>query len=74
MLCRTIWLEGCGRYERLFRRYSPSQVAIFCDRLGFEEGGCVIKKSGVVPYAWFIWERVKTWTPATFHRLYRVPA
>lgn len=33
-----------------------------------------LKNSGVVTYGWFIWERAKAWAPATWHRIYRVPA
>jgi hypothetical protein len=69
MLCRTIWLEGGGRYERLFRKYPPSQVAVFCDRVGFTVGTCEVGKSGMVPYSWFIWDLASpkmnsiTWIP-----------
>lgn len=70
MLCRNNWLEGGKRYERLFRRFPPSQVAVLCDRVGFCEGTCDVGKSGMLPHSWFMWDLASpklnalTWVPA----------
>lgn len=56
MLCRNNWLEGGGRYKRLFSKFPPSQVAILCDRVGFTKGSCEVGKSGMLPYSWFVWD------------------
>lgn len=70
MLCRNNWLEGGKRYEKLFSRYPPSQVAVICDRVGFCVGTCEVGKSGMLPYSWFIWDLASqamnalTWVPA----------
>jgi len=55
MLVRTAFLEGCGRYDRLFRLNPPSVVAQFTERLPMVRGRCDPKASTATAYCWLAW-------------------
>lgn len=52
LLVRTQWLEGVGRYERLFRKYRPATVAQFVERVPMVRGRCDAKASTATAYCW----------------------
>ena len=54
MLCRTTFLEGKGRYERLFRSHPPL-LAQFVERVPIVKGRIVRGASSATAYAWFVW-------------------
>jgi hypothetical protein len=60
--------------DRLFCGLALKRVLVIAWRLTLKPRRVKLKNSGVVTYAWFIWERAKAWAPAVFHRLYRVAA
>ncbi len=41
MLLRTSFMEGCGRYSRLFRNRPPTHVLQFAERVVMHKGGIV---------------------------------
>lgn len=57
MLVRTAFLEGVGRYERLFKINPPSIIAQFVERLPMVKGRCVGDVSTATSYAWLVWVR-----------------
>jgi hypothetical protein len=70
MLVRSVWLEGTGRYERLFRDRPPSIVAQFCERVPMTKGRWDPNASTATSYAWIVWrvapcgpEPVFRWIP-----------
>jgi hypothetical protein len=38
MLVRTVFIEGVGRYERLFKPFLPAKVAQFTERVPMVKG------------------------------------
>ena len=69
MLVRSVWLEGTGRYERLFRTRPPSVVAQFCERVPMTKGRWDPAASTATSYAWVVWRAgppaapIFTWIP-----------
>ncbi len=57
LLCRLSWLEGKTRYNRLFTRTPPTEVAVFSARVRMDEGRLVRKGGSVLTFAWFLWRK-----------------
>lgn len=55
MLVRTSFLEGVGRYERLYSLAPPTIVAQFTERLPMVKGRVDPKVSTATSYAWLLW-------------------
>lgn len=55
MLVRTAWLEGTGRYERLFAKRRPWIVAQFAERVPMVKGRWDPAASTATAYAWVVW-------------------
>ena len=54
-LLRTAFLEGEGRYQRLFREYPPARIFQFRDRVSMFPSGIEVKGTSTTAYAWFVW-------------------
>ena len=69
MLTRTVFLEGKGRYNRLFKENPPSVVAVFTERVAMVKDRLDRNASSATSYAWLIWEKFNfdaprmTWIP-----------
>ena len=63
MLVRMQWIEGAGRYEKLFRDRPPALYAPFVERVPMVKGRWDPDASTATAYAWFIW-RKRTSGPA----------
>ncbi len=58
VLTRLAWLEGDGRYRRIFEPHPPSRVLVFRNRISVPPGGADIKPTGgSVAYCWVIYNR-----------------
>jgi hypothetical protein len=57
MLARTTWIEGKGRYEKLFRDRPPTLYAPFVERVPMVKGRWDPAASTATSYAWFIWRK-----------------
>ncbi len=55
LLVRTSWLEGAGRYERLFAHHRPAMVAQFVERLPMHRGRWEPNGSTATSYLWVVW-------------------
>lgn len=55
LLVRTSWLEGAGRYERLFAQHRPAMVAQFVERLPMHRGRWEPNGSTATSYLWVVW-------------------
>lgn len=55
LLVRSVWAEGGGRYERLFRDRPPTAIAQFCERVPMVLGRWDPNASTATGYAWFVW-------------------
>lgn len=61
LLCRLMWLETEGR-RILFEECGLARVHVFAKRLGMAKAG-LADKGGMVPYAWFVFERCHVGPP-----------
>jgi hypothetical protein len=57
MVTRTVFIEGVGRYERLFKTNPPSRFAQFTERVPMVKGRVDKKASTATGYAWLVWEK-----------------
>ena len=69
LLVRTVFIESSGRYNRIFKKYPPSRLSQFVERVPMVKGRLDRKASTATGYAWIIWEnetKIKsklTWIP-----------
>jgi len=56
MLLKLVFLEGSGRY-RMFKDSPLKVVYVFCKRLPIYRKDYVGKNSGLIAYAWFVWDK-----------------
>lgn len=57
MLVRTQFLEGAGRFDKLFRAREPQLVAQFVERVPMHRGRWVINGKTATSYCWVVWLR-----------------
>jgi hypothetical protein len=55
MFVRTQWIEGKGRYEKLFRDRPPALYCPFVERVPMVKGRWDPEASTATAYAWLIW-------------------
>lgn len=55
MIVRSAFLEGVGRYDRLFRINPPSHVLQFTERVVMHKGKLAPKGSTATAYCWLVW-------------------
>jgi hypothetical protein len=55
MLARTTWIEGKGRFEKLFRDRPPALYCPFVERLPMVKGRWDPDAATATSYAWFVW-------------------
>ena len=61
MLVRTAFLEGVGRYDRIFLMNPPNIVAQFSERVPMVKGRYDPKASTATSYCWLVW--LTHWRP-----------
>lgn len=79
MIVRAAFLEGQGRYDRLYSKTPPDYVLQFTERVVMHKGRLAPEGSTATAYAWLIWfagPRVQTsthlrWIPPCRKRLER---
>lgn len=57
MIVRTAFLEGAGRFYRLFRLERPTHVLQFTERVVMHKGKLAPKGSSATAYCWVVWTR-----------------
>lgn len=62
VLVRSAFLEGIGRFERLFAECPPSRVLQFTERVAMVKGRLDADASSATAYSWIIWEKGTTST------------
>lgn len=55
MIVRSAFLEGVGRFERLFSEYPPRYVLQFTERVVMHKGKLSQKGSTATAYCWLVW-------------------
>jgi len=58
MLLKLVFLEGIGRYDMFKDKEFPlKKVYVFCRRQKIYANGKIGKNSGLIAYAWFVWDK-----------------
>lgn len=57
MFVRAAFLEGVGRYERLFSKAAPTDVLQFSERVVLHKGRLAPEGSTATAYAWLVWRK-----------------
>lgn len=57
MLVRAAFLEGVGRFDRLFSVTPPTNVLQFSERVVMHKGKLVADGSTATAYAWLVWQK-----------------
>lgn len=57
LLVRTSFLEGQGRYDRLFSAHPPAAILQFCERVPMVKGRLDETASSATAYCWLVWFR-----------------
>lgn len=55
MIVRAAFLEGQGRYDRLFAEHPPALVLQFAERVVMHKGRLAPEGSTATAYAWLVW-------------------
>lgn len=56
-LCRLQFLEGQGRFDKIFSVCPPSDVYVYVDRICcYKNGDTSAKPASIQAYAWFYWD------------------
>ncbi len=76
MIVRTAFLEGVGRYERLYALNPPTIVAQFTERVPMVKGRLTSTGSTATAYCWLVWmaglsPRPMMWIPPCRRQLER---
>lgn len=56
MLLKLVFLEGVSRYD-FFQKNPPKVIYVFSRRQKIYKRGIVGKNSGLIAYAWFVWDK-----------------
>lgn len=57
MIVRSAFLEGIGRYERIFAQHAPAYVFQFTERVVMHKGRLAPEGSTATAYAWLVWAK-----------------
>jgi hypothetical protein len=57
MFVRLQWLEGIGRYSRIFRDHPPTLIAFFTERVNLCKGRWNPNGSTATAYIWLVWKK-----------------
>ena len=57
LLVRTSFLEGVGRYQRIFSKIPPTGIYQFSERVPMVKGRLDKNASTATSYSWLIWEK-----------------
>ena len=60
VIVRSAFLEGVGRYERLFANRPPTDVLQFTERVVMHKGRLSPKGSTATAYCWLVWRLPRT--------------
>lgn len=66
-LLRTAFLEGSGRYRRLYSWRPPARVHVFSERLSIYPSGHDETNGGTTSYAWFVWDKEREESGTKIH-------
>lgn len=65
VIVRSVWAEGAGRYESLFRDRPPAWVLQHVERVPMVRGRYDPRASTATGYSWFVWDVAGVWGAET---------
>lgn len=68
MLVRSAFVEGVGRYQRLFSQEAPTDILQFTERVKMVKGRLEEGTNTATAYCWLVWRKGRA-VPTTFHWL-----
>lgn len=71
MIARLQFLEGAGRYTKIFEQNPPNDVYVYIDRIQCWKGGVKPTGSSAQAYAWFVWDFEKPNNGTEVHWIHR---
>lgn len=72
MLARLQFLEGKGRYEKIFEENPPTDVYVYVDRICCHKNGEIQQNEAKIQcYAWFLFDKRKTTKETQLHWIRR---
>lgn len=57
VLVRSVWSEGVGRFEQMFRDTPPTEIFQYAERVPMVKGRYDPSASTATAYAWFVWDK-----------------
>jgi hypothetical protein len=57
IFARSVFIEGIGRYRKIFEHTPPSKYAQFTERVPLVKGRIDPKVATATSYAWLVWEK-----------------
>ena len=57
MIVRSAFLEGVGRYQRIFKIMPPTDVLQFTERVVMHKGRLTATGSTATAYCWLVWDK-----------------
>ena len=58
MFLKTVWLESDSRYDMFQDKIFPLKTVYqFSKRVSLYKGGIKMKNSGMIAYAWYVWDK-----------------
>jgi hypothetical protein len=71
VIVRAAFLEGIGRYQRLYAECPPTDILQFTERVVMHKGRLAPEGSSATAYAWLVWE--KAWPVEEGTRFHWIP-
>lgn len=59
MIVRSAFLEGVGRFDRLFTEHQPAHILQFTERVVMHKGRLAPEGSTATAYCWIVWHTSK---------------
>jgi hypothetical protein len=66
IFARTAFVEGVGRYTKIYSPHPPTRIAQFTERVPVVKGRLDQAATTATSYAWFVWEKGKVRTTELF--------
>lgn len=67
VIVRSAFLEGVGRYDRLFGKEPPTDILQFSERVVMHKGKLSANGSTATAYCWVVWDKARAGRSPNFH-------
>lgn len=67
VIVRSAFLEGVGRFDRLYSIAPPTDILQFSERVVMHKGKLSAKGSTATAYCWLVWDKTQLQNGTRFH-------